>query len=92
MRIFSEQNEQGCRMQHQLDLYIENAINIALTAGSMIAHDKIEVNDSEELICTIEALAEEFESIKSIRSYTWHDYILDIDEFAERNLLGRYAK
>lgn len=84
--------------KHALAIRTETTIDIALMAGYMISRSEIEIDDSRELVSNISEWAEEFELVtmeESARSNpdeadTW-DYLIAVDEFAERKLLERYG-
>lgn len=92
MIIFPEWDEQGCKIQEQLNRFIENAINIALSAGVMAAKGLISVEDSKEIINIIKDLAEQFEATvptEDDNNFSDFDYLIGIDKFASQKLSGR---
>lgn len=67
---------------------MEAAIDIALNAGNLIATKKINVEDSRELVATIQQWAQEFEQT----GYGNEDYLTEIDAFADTALRERYGR
>ena len=78
---------------------LEVIIDVAVTAGYLIAEKAIEVDDSRNLIDAVIEIAESFES--KFKDFDWNEqpaedsfksYIIEVDEFSENELLKRYRK
>jgi len=77
---------------------LEVIIDVAVTAGYLIAKEQIEVGDSRDLIDAAIEIAEAFEV--KFKDFDWNDqpegtfksYVMEIDEFAEKELLKKYRK
>ena len=77
---------------------LEVIIDVAVTAGYLIAKEQIEVGDSRDLINAAIEIAEAFD-LKFKDFYgndqpegTFKSYVMEIDEFAEKELLKKYRK
>jgi len=70
---------------------VESVADIALTAGVLLAKDKIQIDDSRELVEKMIEWSTEFNT--QHENSEWEDvsYIEAIDDFAETKLLGEYG-
>lgn len=77
----------------------EVIIDVAVTAGCLIANKKIEVEDSRDLVDAVIEIAESFEA--KFKDFDWNDqsaagsfksYVVEVDRFSENELLERYWK
>ena len=78
---------------------LEVIIDVAVTAGCLIADKKIEVEDSRDLIDLVIEIAESFE--EKFKNFDWNDqladdtfksYVIEVDLFAEEKLLKIFQK
>jgi hypothetical protein len=70
----------------------ENIVNISLMAGHLITNKQIEVENSSELTEFIIEKAKEFEQLFGEKVKETEEYLLYIDEFAEKELIKRFGK
>lgn len=76
---------------------LEVIIDVAVTAGCLIANKRIEVEDSRDLIDSVIEIAESFE--EKFKDFDWNDqpaddtfksYVIEVDQFSEEKLLKRF--
>jgi hypothetical protein len=70
----------------------ENIVNIAIVAGHLLTTNRIEVEQSPKLAAFIIEKAKEFEQLFGEKVKKTEEYLLYIDEFAEKELIKRFGK
>jgi hypothetical protein len=70
----------------------ETCIDIALTAGNLIATGRIEAPiDSRVLVSVIQELAVDFEKSQESTDIFHRDYLTDVEQYATNELVRRYS-
>lgn len=78
--------------KHKRELLLETSMDIAMTAGYLIAMEEIDVADSRELIMDMAVWAGEFEEWYAQQDQDSGEYLDAIDDYAEQKLRGKYGR